>query len=477
MTTTPEPTSKGLPKRALIAIIVAAVVVSASALTAVAFGLNSGQGQSATTVPVANFLERPKVGVWKMESPFVADVKSGGSDATEQLGSIVDVAADQAIVVWTYSKDGSDPDKQQLTLINTKSGATLWTRSVAGSIKVVSTFGGPDIVVQGDHTLSSIDRSNGRTVSQSKAAVEVTSAGATSTIPADRILLTTKNTINLYATSDLTSALWAKGIPDSSSISGFSSDRIFTQKASYSLASGQKLGWGGALGSDITYIPGNAAWPAGGESSELLRFEGANSGGTIDRVSPTDGSSLWQIDIPNTNGGIAFDSNGLLVLNGHTLSKFSATDGKKIWSQSGYSGVESFGLQPDSALAQSSVDFAKSAGTSGLVALDPTTGKQLYAIKGLGTTASGSSDTQVTVPIGASADILYAVTNGGQNGSTLFAYDIKTGLERWRINKLYSNWYDFRILGGNLVATIPGLSVGASDLKDFGDHPALLGIG
>ena len=292
-------------------------------------------GGAAALVPVANFLERPKVGVWKIETPFATEVKDGDSSVSEALQSIDAVAADQALALWTLSKDLDNIDKQQISLVDTKSGRTMWTRNWSGSFKIVSAFGTRDVVLRGDQGLTSIDRSNGHTISQTKSKVDATDAGLGSVIPASKILLTTNNVINLYATSDLTSPLWKVGIPASNSISGYSHDRLFTQKASYSISSGEKLQWGGALGSDIEYFPGDTAWSVGSSSSELLRFEGGSSKGTLNRVSPNDGSSMWQIEISNTQHGIAFDSDGVLVLKGHTLTKYSGADGKKIWSQGG----------------------------------------------------------------------------------------------------------------------------------------------
>lgn len=480
MTTSTGQPQPRLSKATWIVMGVTAAVFLAAVGVAVAVGVTSGSGSSASTVQVANLVERPTVGNWSIENAFASQVENGGSGVSASLGSIEETAVDQALVSWTYSTGEESVDEQQLALVDTRSGKTLWIRDWTGPATIVSSFGGPGIVVQGSQgLLTTIDRATGETISESETETNVIEFGLSTgfAVPLDRILLATAGGVNLYATSDLTAPLWEEGIPLSSNISGFSSDRFFTSEASYSTASGEELPWDGALGSDITYLPGGALWPSSGSSPELVRFEATSNGGTLASVSPSDGSSLWEIELNVGSNGYAFDRDGVLALDGHTLTKFGGTDGKKVWSQDGYSGVMSFGPQLNNGFAQSPVDFVQSAETSGLVALDPLTGEELYSVTGTGDSTSGASDSQSAVPLGASADVLYLTTSSGPKGSELFAYDLRTGLEQWRIGEVYNNWYSFRIVGGNLVAVLNGLSFSSDDADDFSDHPALLGIG
>jgi outer membrane protein assembly factor BamB len=470
--------SSASPSRALrFGIIGGAVAVVAVVAIVAVIALSGAGGQSGGVVPVVNLTQRPTVGDWKIENPFLAELKKGTDEDTASLQSIQTVATNQALVQWSFSTGDDDAsDKGQLTLLNTGTGATVWSRSWTASFSILSQPGAPDIVLRGAHGLTSISRSSGATISKT-AATDVSPVGsAYFAIPLDRILLASKGTTNLYSTSALTRPLWAKGIP-STSITGASDDKLFTAEAAYSLASGQKIPWSGALGDDISYFPADRAWPSTGSPSQILRDESRDGTGSLDLVRANDGSSIWHLDIPKSVKQVGFDSNGLLIESGTTLTRYSATTGQKLWSHSGLSTFQSSGLNSSGNFAASPVDIAQAASEADtVVGIDPSTGKELYRIDLLASTDSGSASDESENPVvlGASADVLYVVSGSGGQGGNLYAYDTRTGLEKWRISQPYSNWYAFRFAGGNLVAAALGLGEGKVDVTH--DHPAIEGV-
>jgi len=452
------------------------LVVAAAALALV--GL-AGCSASSPAVPtkVADLTTKPEVGTRHVENPFVDRLRGGGDDASATLRDIREVAPDRALAVWEYSaSDDEEHATTKLALINTEKGTTVWTRGWTGgsSVQPQTRYGAPIVVLEGGDdsgrtTLYAVRLSDGKTVSATTATVAAIGSGGVGAVPLDRIVLETKHGLSLYATDDLKKPLWKEPLSGHPQIIGTSGGHLFTSKAVYSLSTGEKQEWKGDLGSDVGYLPTDAIWP--GKKPGVLQYEGDSESGAIDRLDPNDGSSVWHLAIPKPQQGLAYDRDGVLVVNKGTLTKYNGETGEKMWSRHGVGAVASLSQTFPTAVGITDLDLVRAGSHSdAFTVVDPATGRKRFSLS-----VEGSNDDSPLI-IGASEHMLY-VTHRDPDGHALYAYDIATGRERWRIAKIYSNWYDFRILGGRLVAASVGLSLSRNDLVQFGKHPALLGIG
>jgi outer membrane protein assembly factor BamB len=267
-----------------------------------------------------------------------------------------------------------------------------------GGLQLGSSYGAHTALLETDNDqLLSVRLSDGKTVSHSSAHIFTNGVGPSS-LSADRVLLLTKHTLNLYDNDNLSKPLWNKGITEPKQVLGSGDNRLFTVSATYSLTSGQKQSWSGALASDIAYSPTEAIWPDDG--SRLLRYEGDSDGGTLDRVNSDNGSSLWHLTIANPQSGMSYDRDGVLIVRDGVLTKYNGKTGKKVWSKSGYSQVTSLRQSRPNGVGSEDLDLAFSNSSGGdAVALDTETGERLFDVL-----IGGSNDSD---PIGAGSHVLY----------------------------------------------------------------------
>jgi hypothetical protein len=473
-------TSPSLPARRRLAVLPA---LAACSLLVVLAGCSTtlSSAHPAVGAPVDDLTVRPHVGDWRFDNPYIPQLQDDSRSAV--LRGVLAVGPGKALALSTLESDDDTVAPQAtLTLLDTGSGRQFWSRTWHGtSIRLAAGYGEKTIVLSDDDsTLTSLRVADGTTTGTARGSIPggvsfPGEPGAPQPKPGT-LLVANDDGVNLYSADHLRAPLWTRAIAADGGLHGWSADLLFTADAAYSLDTGKKVAWPGAVGRDIYYLPVTALWPAVGQG-RILRVESdeTTGSGTMDLVSAKDGASDWSVRFSgDQKGGVGFDRDGLLVTQHGTLTKYDGATGKKLWSKPGYGAASSLAtLQPTETGTTDRILAASPTDSHTTVVLDPASGKKLYTVtqdKPIG------SDGSAGPVVGASDHVLYVV-KAGSSGTVLYGLDITSGLEKWRIPQPFSNWYTFRMLGGHLVASIDDLSVTKGDRDEFGDHPAVLGIG
>jgi outer membrane protein assembly factor BamB len=95
-------------------------------------------------------------------------------------------------------------------------------------------------------------------------------------------------------------------------------------------------------------------------------------------------------------------------------------------------------------------------------AVDLTSGEELYTLE-----VSDDGNWQLSI-IGMNTSLMYLQ---GNEDAELIAVETRTGDEAWSLDSPKANWYDYAVLGGNLVAYLSGSSVESNS-----EEPALRGL-
>jgi len=448
------PASPKLKKRLLFGGIgLAAVALVAVAAVVVVNVLGGGSGGAIT---VASIGEEPRDDAWVIEHPLLDEGDEGGSLWVETFT----VGQDKALVLWTGEEeeegDALDP---LLSLINTKTGSTDWIIDweYENDLTLLSAPGSTPYVFftyDDDPIIVSIDPSTGDTISDSsgvdgvRSLFEPNSVGITAPTFGSDVILQSDDGVGRYRANSLDEPVWLVEVDDDerASVAG---SRLIVGDTAYSLESGDEVEWN--ADDEMLFVD------IGGQ---ILGQSGDDGEYTIG-VYTDSGDDVWTLDLENTSFPISFGADIMVLADTEEeqVTALRMSDGEEIWTVD----EELTGAFPAGADPSYGVLFLPLGDdTDETTAVDLTTGEELYTLE-----VADDGNWRQSIA-GMNQNFIYL---RGNEDAELIAVETRTGDEAWTLDSPKANWYDYAVLGGNLVAFHSG-----SSAESFGEEPALRGL-
>ncbi|MEO5535954.1 MAG: PQQ-binding-like beta-propeller repeat protein [Pseudolysinimonas sp.] len=434
----------------------ALAVVALGVVAALVIPSLIGGGGGPGNITTAEILHEPKLDAWRITNPFDG---AGSPDEVVDLNTF-EVGQDLAVLSW-YSRNSSDygaseTSTNRASLVNTRTGATMWVVDTAGSVvaAVGGVGNGPTVLAlsddQGDNgQLIAIDR-NGKQVSATLpndgyslyTAGDVTSSFRTRAVMIDGdVLATNGNSLARLSANDLSKAAWS--IDEGGGNIAVTPDRVIIGDSAYSLSTGKSVTWKG--GSDLYVLPLGQRLIASKQDGDSYDIVGLT----------TDGDETWSTPLSSTSVIASAD----VIVTGDpssgTLTGISMADGSVLW-------TTNFSQNDGQLYTQYGTDVVwVSSGGDGFTGINARTGVELYRNSDI--IQSGSL-------IGGTRNVVYV-----SGGSALEAYNPQTGVQLWSLPTPSGadDYYQFALLGGHLVAQH---TLDSAD-TDYSSEVVLEGIG
>lgn len=454
--TVKTPMSAGLKKGLLFGGIgLAAVAVVAVAAVVVVNVMGGGSGSG---INVASIGSEPRDDAWVVEHPLVGE----GDDNGGLWLSALTVAQDKAVVLW-YGEEEEEGDAldPQLSLVNTRTGSTDWIVEwdYSTELDLVSAVGASPLVFRtyddDDLLVLSIDPATGEEISDSSGLdgmillSEPNSVGISAPVFGTDVILRSEDGVGRYAASSLDEETWLVDVDDDEHVS-VAGNRLIVDDTAYSLDTGQKVDWN--ADDDTRFVDVSGVIVGSAETDDDEYVLGAYS---------DSGDELWTVDVSQSTYPLLFDSEVMVLADyeNEEVVALRMSDGEELWSFDDELAGGSLGVT-DSSLGIVFLPLGDNRDKA--TAVDVTTGEELYTID-----VSDDGDWPLRIA-GMNGSFIYLE---GNEDAELVAIETRTGDEVWTLDSPKANWYDYTVLGGNLVAYLSGLSAESNE-----EEPALRGI-
>ncbi|MEO8527891.1 MAG: PQQ-binding-like beta-propeller repeat protein [Pseudolysinimonas sp.] len=433
---------------AVIALIVVGVLVIPSLIG----------GGGSVTVTTAEILHEPKLDVWTITNPFEGE---GSSDDSVSL-STYEVGQDRAVLGWAlYSNDTDSISDARASLVDTRTGATIWVVEVPSPVSGAAggLGNGPTVLAVNDGNNTQLISFDGAGHELSETPLEdsfnLFTASDFSTghlsqkgVMIGNDVLATGGDGQLLRLSvvDLTQEAWSISAPNGSA--AVTADRVVADGHAYSLVTGEALAWNGDP---------NLYVASGGQGLIGNRLSGEE---TFDLVGLTpEGDETWAATFTLTT--LEFFPSDIAVAaerDSGILSGISLVDGTELWTRD--IGQDALG-STISVYGTEIVWFRSGSDDTQWTAIDARTGVELYSDSDIGVSGFLRGGTR---------NVVYSGSDSVLTGS-----NPRTGEVLWSVKTQSSDgeYYTFETLGGHVVVEH---SLDPSDTK-YANETVLQGVG
>ncbi len=390
-------------------------------------------------VRIADVRSEPRDDAWGLINPAAE-----AADFDDDLGTLLSattVGQDRALV--NTSASGDSDGTYRLSLVDTLSGAVLWTIEWEKNFgfDLLSEVGSTPFVIMAnlddEQVVLSIDAANGDIISENDdhdvQGVSMSAAYSGGLGLGGDVLLRTEDGISRFSANDLNDEKWSVDFDDESYT--VVRDRLIIGEDAYDLGTGESVKW--SASEDLTVqSAGRMLLGIGGNAREQTFYR-------LDER----GYVYWKEETEES--GLLYFNSDVLVIADYQNSEMVAFDmmsGDERWSED-FDGGQALGASPSAGilLLQTAEDEA--------TAIDLATGKDLYDL-------DLSTDDRL---VGMADTVFYLAESGG-----LVGYDMRTGDELWSFDN--PDEYYFFLAGGNLVGV---QNISADDAEDT---PSMIGV-